>query len=116
MLEKKTDKLLKKVEKETKSSKAKDKKTTSKKESVENSISQEENIAFAQMAKEEQTAYIADKLPALLEIARKKKNLIERKEIIDFIGIDLDPDRLEEIQAYLEDNNIDIFPMPACAI
>ncbi len=134
MPEKKTDKFLENMEKGTNSDKiSKDaqslnsnsKKTVSKKVSAEKGKKstaadvktefkeeKAESMDFVKMTKDEQTAYIADKLPALLEIARKKKNLIERKEILDFIGVDLDPDRLEEIQSYLEDNNIDIFPMP----
>lgn len=71
---------------------------------------------YAQMNFDEQVNYLKERFPGLLELARKKNNLIERQEIIDYFqgiekGIEIDIDKLDIIQSYLEDNNVDIFPM-----
>lgn len=68
--------------------------------------------SYAEMSFDEQVNYLKERFPGLLALAKKKNNLIERQEIIDyFSGIELDIDKLDIIQTYLEDNNVDIFPM-----
>ncbi len=50
-----------------------------------------------------------EKLKELLEMAKKKKNILEYHEISDFFGdMELDADQMEKILDYLEANNIDV--------
>ncbi len=52
------------------------------------------------------------KLKSLIEIARKKKNVLEDKEVIGhFAGIDLNEQRMEMVYDILETNNIDVLSM-----
>ena len=45
----------------------------------------------------------------LVQLAKKKKNVLEYKEIMDHLAdLDLDPDRIDRIYEYLESQNIDI--------
>lgn len=69
-------------------------------------------LSYSEMSFDEQVNYLKERFPGLLLLAKKKNNLIERQEIIDYFpGIELDIDKLDIIQTYLEDNNVDIFPM-----
>ncbi len=44
-----------------------------------------------------------------MQLAKKKKNVLEYKEIVDHLAdLDLDPDRIDRIYEYLESQNIDI--------
>ena len=58
---------------------------------------------------EEKTLTFEEKLEKLLELARKKKNVLEQKEIIDFFhGEILSPEQLDQIAEYLENNKVDV--------
>ena len=58
---------------------------------------------------EEKTLTFEEKLDKLLELARKKKNVLEQKEIIDFFhGEILSPEQLDQIDEYLENNKVDV--------
>ena len=58
---------------------------------------------------EEKTLTFEEKLEKLLELARKKKNVLEQKEIIDFFhGEILSPEQLDQIDEYLENNKVDV--------
>ena len=49
------------------------------------------------------------KLEELVQIGKKKKSVLEYKEIMDHLGeLDLDPDRIDKIYEYLESQGIDI--------
>ncbi len=51
----------------------------------------------------------AAKLQKLLEEARKKKNVLEDREILDFFkGEQLDAEKMDEIYDFLEDNKVDV--------
>lgn len=50
-----------------------------------------------------------EKLVLLLEEAKKKKNVLENREILDFFrGEILDPDKLDRIYDYLDNNHVDV--------
>ena len=58
---------------------------------------------------EAQEAKFWEKIEGILAIAKKKKNVLEYKEIMDHLAdLDLDPDRIDRIYEYLESQNIDI--------
>lgn len=58
---------------------------------------------------EEKTLTFEENLEKLLELARKKKNVLEQKEIIDFFhGEILSPEQLDQIDEYLENNKVDV--------
>ena len=58
---------------------------------------------------EEKTLTFEEKLEKLLELAKKKKNVLEQKEIIDFFhGEILNPDQLDQIDDFLENNKVDV--------
>lgn len=58
---------------------------------------------------EEKILTFEEKLEKLLELARKKKNVLEQKEIIDFFhGEILNPEQLDQIDEYLENNKVDV--------
>ena len=49
------------------------------------------------------------KLEELVQMGRKKKSVLEYKEIMDHLAeLDLDPDRIDKIYEYLEAQGIDI--------
>ena len=49
-----------------------------------------------------------EKLKELLEIAKKKKNVLEYQEITEhFADMELDADKMEKVLEFLEANNID---------
>ena len=50
-----------------------------------------------------------EKLAALLEQARAKKNVLENRDVLDaFRGEILDPDKLDKIYEYLERHHVDV--------
>lgn len=52
---------------------------------------------------------LLSRLGELVAIAKKKKNVLDYKEIMDFLGdIDLDPDQIEKIYEYFESQGIDV--------
>lgn len=58
---------------------------------------------------EESTAAFEEKLNQLLLLARKKRNVLENQEVLDFfIGENLDSDRLDQIYDFLESNKVDV--------
>ncbi|MBO5372102.1 MAG: RNA polymerase sigma factor RpoD [Lachnospiraceae bacterium] len=54
-------------------------------------------------------AKLIEKLKEIVEIAKKKKNMLEYQEINDFFqGMELNAEEIEKILDYLEANNIDV--------
>ena len=54
-----------------------------------------------------------EKLKQLLEIAKKKKNVLEYKEINQFFSdMELSTEKIELIYEYLEQNGVDILTIP----
>ncbi|MCD8218153.1 MAG: RNA polymerase sigma factor RpoD [Clostridiales bacterium] len=52
------------------------------------------------------------KLPELLELAKKKKNMLEYQEVSDFFkDLDLNPDQIDRILDYLEAHHVDVLRM-----
>ena len=53
-----------------------------------------------------------EQLKSLIEVAKKKKNVLEDKEVIGhFAGVDLNEQRMEIVYDVLENNNIDVLSM-----
>ena len=69
----------------------------------------EEKAAVETVETEEMKTKYKEKINELLEIGKKKRNILEYQEISDFFR-DLNPDaeKLEEILDILEHNNIDV--------
>ena len=57
---------------------------------------------------EERTQSFDEKLTLLLEEAKKKKNVLENREILDFKGEILDPDKLDRIYDFLDNHHVDV--------
>lgn len=58
---------------------------------------------------EERIQTFDEKLVLLLEEAKKKKNVLENREILDFFrGEILDPDKLDRIYDFLDNNHVDV--------
>ncbi len=58
---------------------------------------------------EEHTQTLEEKLVLLLEVAKKKRNVLENREILDFFrGEILDPDKLDKIYDFLDRNKVDV--------
>lgn len=58
---------------------------------------------------EERIQTFEEKLTLLLEEAKKKKNVLENREILDFFrGEILDPDKLDRIYDFLDSNKVDV--------
>ena len=58
---------------------------------------------------EEHNHTLEEKLILLLETAKKKKNVLENREILDFFrGEILDPDKLDRIYEFLDRNKVDV--------
>ena len=61
------------------------------------------------MLKSVEETTLLTKLEELVQLAKKKKNVLEYKDIMDHLAdLDLDPDRIDRIYEYLESQNIDI--------
>ncbi len=57
---------------------------------------------------------LTKKLPELLELAKKRKNVLEYQEVSDFFkDVDLNPDEIDHILDYLEANHVDVLRMAA---
>ena len=57
----------------------------------------------------EQIWTLEEKLALLLETAKKKKNVLENREILEFFrGEILDPDKLDKIYDFLDKNRVDV--------
>lgn len=62
--------------------------------------------------KKDMNAKFEEQLKSLIELAKKKKNVLEDKEVIGhFAGIDLNERRMEIVYDVLENNNIDVLSM-----
>lgn len=62
--------------------------------------------------KKDMDAKFEEQLKALIEAARKKKNVLEDKEVLGhFSGVDLNEQRMEVVYDVLESNNIDVLSM-----
>lgn len=58
---------------------------------------------------EERTQTFDEKLVLLLEKAKQRKNVLENREILDFfVGEILDPEKLDRIYDYLDNNKVDV--------
>ena len=58
---------------------------------------------------EERTQTFDEKLVLLLEKAKQKKNVLENREILEFfVGEILDPEKLDRIYDYLDNNKVDV--------
>ena len=58
---------------------------------------------------DEKTVGFEEKLMGLLEQAKKKKNVLENREILDYFkGEILGPDKLDKIYEFLESNGVDV--------
>ena len=70
----------------------------------------EENVQAVET--EEAKAKFQEKLTALLELGKKKKNILEYQEISDFFkDLNLDAEKFELVLDYLEHNGIDVLKM-----
>ncbi len=70
----------------------------------------EENVQAVET--EEAKAKFQEKLTALLELGKKKKNILEYQEISDhFKDLNLDAEKFELVLDYLEHNGIDVLKM-----
>ena len=70
----------------------------------------EENVKAVET--EEAKAEFQEKLTALLELGKKKKNILEYQEISDFFkDMNLDAEKFELVLDYLEHNGIDVLKM-----
>ena len=66
----------------------------------------EENAA---VETEEMKAKFSEKLAQLLELGKKKRNILEYQEISDFFkDMNLDAEQLESVLDFLEHNNVDV--------
>ena len=62
--------------------------------------------------KKDMDAKFEEQLKSLIEVAKKKKNVLEDKEVLGhFNGVDLNEQRMEVIYDTLEANNIDVLSM-----
>ena len=67
----------------------------------------EENAAAVET--EERKAKFREKLAQLLELGKKKRNILEYQEISDFFkDMNLDAEQLESVLDFLEHNNVDV--------
>jgi len=67
----------------------------------------EENVAAVET--EEMKAKFREKLAQLLELGKKKRNILEYQEISDFFkDMNLDAEQLESVLDFLEHNNVDV--------
>ena len=58
---------------------------------------------------DEKTVSFEEKLMGLLEQAKKKKNVLENRKILDYFkGEILGPDKLDKIYEFLENNGVDV--------
>lgn len=58
---------------------------------------------------DENTAKFLERLKELLEVAKKKDNVLEIQEVNDFfVGFELDDKKVEKVYEYLEKNGVDI--------
>jgi len=54
-------------------------------------------------------ALLMNRLKDLVALGKKKKNLLEHKDIINVLGdIDLDPDQMDKVYEYLENQGVDV--------
>ncbi|MBO4414754.1 MAG: hypothetical protein J5824_02090, partial [Lachnospiraceae bacterium] len=62
---------------------------------------------------DENKALFQERLKKLLEVANKKKNVLEYKEVNDFFAdLELEPERIDQIYDFLENNGVDVLKMP----
>ena len=63
---------------------------------------------------EEKTLPFGEKLEKLLELAKKKKNVLEEQEILDcFSDEELTPEKLDRIYDFLDNKNVDVLRISA---
>ena len=57
-------------------------------------------------------AQFEEKLSELLEVAKKKKNVLDNQEVVDYFkGMDLTEDAMDRVNEFLDQNGIDILKM-----
>jgi RNA polymerase primary sigma factor len=73
-----------------------------------------EEEQIAEKKAEELSAAFEEKLNQLLLLARKKRNVLENQEILDFFADEkLDSDKLDQIFDFLESNKVDVLQIGA---
>ncbi len=73
-----------------------------------------EEEQLAEKKAEELAAALEEKLNQLLLLARKKRNVLENQEILDFFADEkLDSDKLDQIYDFLETNKVDVLQIGA---
>ncbi len=73
-----------------------------------------EEEQIAEKKAEESAAAFDEKLNQLLLLARKKRNVLENQEILDFFADEkLDSDKLDQIFDFLESNKVDVLQIGA---
>lgn len=73
-----------------------------------------EEEQIAEKKAEEISAAFEEKLNQLLLVARKKRNVLENQEILDFFADEkLDSDKLDQIFDFLESNKVDVLQIGA---
>ncbi len=73
-----------------------------------------EEEQIAEKKAEEVSAAFEEKLNQLLLLARKKRNVLENQEILDFFADEkLDSDKLDQIFDFLESNKVDVLQIGA---
>ncbi len=100
-------------ESKKKAAQPKDKKAENEKDGIgKEEVDQEETRDLEpkkEPPKEATRAMLQEKLKGLLEMGKKKKNILEYQEISDYLkDLNLDAERLEFVLDYLERNNIDV--------
>jgi len=74
---------------------------------VESKKTEEEQAA--ELKALESAAAFEEKLNQLLLLAKKKRNVLENQEVLDFfVGENLDSDKLDQIYDFLESNKVDV--------
>ena len=61
--------------------------------------------------KKDQEVSFEEQLKSLVELAKKKKNVLEDKEILSHFGTELNESRMEQVYDILEANNIDVLSL-----
>ncbi len=71
--------------------------------------SKKTEVELAEELKTEETAAFEEKLNQLFLLAKKKRNVLENQEILDFFaGEELNSDKLDHIFDFLENNKVDV--------
>lgn len=76
---------------------------------VSKKVKEEEKEIDAEEAEREQMQKFLEKCKSLIQLAKKKKNVLDYQEIMNcFADCDFEADKMEKVFEYLENNNIDV--------